>query len=242
MSAAKLLMLVLVALVAGHSTAHNLSIESIVTSHRQLQTAPVDSTGGVDFVQRCDRADVTGDGAVTVDDILMALTQFHCVAPQPCSADVTGPGGVADGVINVQDMLEVISMFGVTCELPCDSCYSFCPAGNRFQAGVTLGISNQCHHTAGNEIQYNLCDSDSETCEACNSVGGTWTADLWSGWTCWAVSQNAADIFSVGAMTEQQTLINLFATAGEACCEGLQISDLTCSANDQSLHVSIKPE
>ena len=48
MSAAKLLMLVLVALVAGHSTAHNLSIESIVTSHRQLQTAPVDSTGGVD--------------------------------------------------------------------------------------------------------------------------------------------------------------------------------------------------
>jgi hypothetical protein len=33
----------------------------------------------------------TGDGRVSVDDILISLAQFHCEAPQPCGADATGP-------------------------------------------------------------------------------------------------------------------------------------------------------
>ncbi|MDE0918164.1 MAG: choice-of-anchor B family protein, partial [Flavobacteriales bacterium] len=52
--------------------------------------------------------DVNGDGAITVADILVVLSEFGCASD--CSADVDG-----DGSVTVSDVLEVLSVFGNPC-------------------------------------------------------------------------------------------------------------------------------
>jgi len=53
-------------------------------------------------------ADVTGDGAVSVADILAVLGEFGCLGT--CEGDVDG-----DGAVTVADILDILSMFGATC-------------------------------------------------------------------------------------------------------------------------------
>ncbi len=57
-------------------------------------------------------ADGSGDGTVTIADVVAAVSQFG----GPGSCDVTGPGdGEPDGVVTVGDLLVVITQFGLTC-------------------------------------------------------------------------------------------------------------------------------
>ena len=110
MSAAKVVM-VFGAMVAGCSAArnmgHNVSAGSIATATRQLQTAPA----GGDILQRCENVDISGDGKADVQDILMALPQFHCAGTSCGGADVTGPEGAPDGVVNVHDLMKLMSAY-----------------------------------------------------------------------------------------------------------------------------------
>ncbi len=54
-------------------------------------------------------ADLDGDGAITVSDILLLLSDFGCDIP-PCIGDTNG-----DGATNVGDLLILLSEFGETC-------------------------------------------------------------------------------------------------------------------------------
>ena len=54
-------------------------------------------------------ADLDGDGAITVSDILLLLSDFGCDIP-PCIGDTNG-----DGATNVGDLLIQLSEFGETC-------------------------------------------------------------------------------------------------------------------------------
>ena len=59
----------------------------------------------------CLLADVNGDGAVNVLDVIELLLCFGQPADPPCDApDVTG-----DGTVNVLDLIEVLLDFGLTC-------------------------------------------------------------------------------------------------------------------------------
>ena len=51
---------------------------------------------------------MNGDGAITVADILLILSDFGCTTG--CSADVDG-----DGSVTVSDVLVVLSLFGDPC-------------------------------------------------------------------------------------------------------------------------------
>ncbi len=51
---------------------------------------------------------MNGDGAITVADILLILSDFGCTTG--CSADVDG-----DGSVTVSDVLVVLSLFGNPC-------------------------------------------------------------------------------------------------------------------------------
>lgn len=53
-------------------------------------------------------ADLNGDGAITVADVLIVLGEFGC--PSNCSADVDG-----DGAVTVGDVLAILSAFGEMC-------------------------------------------------------------------------------------------------------------------------------
>ena len=52
--------------------------------------------------------DLNGDNAITVTDVLLALSEFGCLSN--CTADVDG-----NGYVNVTDILELLSMFGTAC-------------------------------------------------------------------------------------------------------------------------------
>jgi hypothetical protein len=52
--------------------------------------------------------DLNGDGAITVADILLSLSEFNCVAN--CWADVNN-----DGAVTVADILELLAAFGQPC-------------------------------------------------------------------------------------------------------------------------------
>jgi hypothetical protein len=54
-------------------------------------------------------ADLDGDGAIAVSDILMLLSDFGCDFP-PCIGAANG-----DGATNVSDLLILLSQFGETC-------------------------------------------------------------------------------------------------------------------------------
>ena len=53
-------------------------------------------------------ADLNGDGAITVADVLIVLGEFGC--PSNCTADVDG-----DGAVTVGDVLAILSAFGDMC-------------------------------------------------------------------------------------------------------------------------------
>ncbi len=52
--------------------------------------------------------DITGDYAVTVADVLLALSEFGCMAN--CTADIDG-----NGYVNVSDILDLLALFGTVC-------------------------------------------------------------------------------------------------------------------------------
>ena len=53
-------------------------------------------------------SDLSGDGFITVEDILLALSEFGCV--NECNHDVDG-----DGIVAVGDILEILANFGSAC-------------------------------------------------------------------------------------------------------------------------------
>lgn len=53
-------------------------------------------------------ADLNGDNAITVADVLLALSEFGCLLN--CTADID-----SNGYVNVTDILELLSMFGADC-------------------------------------------------------------------------------------------------------------------------------
>jgi len=70
-------------------------------------TATIDD-GSCEYESCACIGDVNGDGAITVADILVVLSEFGCTSD--CSADVDG-----DGSVTVSDVLEVLSVFGNPC-------------------------------------------------------------------------------------------------------------------------------
>jgi hypothetical protein len=57
-------------------------------------------------------ADITGNGAVNIDDLLTVINAWGgCpTPPTPCAADIAPPGG--NGIINIDDLLAVINAWG----------------------------------------------------------------------------------------------------------------------------------
>ena len=70
-------------------------------------TANIDD-GSCEYESCVCQGDVNGDGAITVADILLILSNFGCTTG--CSADVDG-----DGSVTVSDVLVVLSLFGDPC-------------------------------------------------------------------------------------------------------------------------------
>lgn len=70
-------------------------------------TATIDD-GSCEYESCVCQGDVNGDGAITVADILLILSDFGCTTG--CSADVDG-----DGSVTVSDVLVVLSLFGSPC-------------------------------------------------------------------------------------------------------------------------------
>ena len=70
-------------------------------------TANIDD-GSCEYESCVCQGDVNGDGAITVADILLILSDFGCTTG--CSADVDG-----DGSVTVSDVLVVLSLFGNPC-------------------------------------------------------------------------------------------------------------------------------
>ncbi len=70
-------------------------------------TANIDD-GSCEYESCVCQGDVNGDGAITVADILLILSNFGCTTG--CSADVDG-----DGSVTVSDVLVVLSLFGNPC-------------------------------------------------------------------------------------------------------------------------------
>ncbi len=70
-------------------------------------TATIDD-GSCEYASCVCQGDVNGDGAITVADILLILSNFGCTTG--CSADVDG-----DGSVTVSDVLVVLSLFGDPC-------------------------------------------------------------------------------------------------------------------------------
>ena len=70
-------------------------------------TANIDD-GSCEYESCVCQGDVNGDGAITVADILLILSDFGCTTS--CSADVDG-----DGSVTVSDVLVVLSLFGNPC-------------------------------------------------------------------------------------------------------------------------------
>jgi hypothetical protein len=70
-------------------------------------TATLDD-GSCEYASCVCQGDVNGDGAITVADILLILSNFGCTTG--CSADVDG-----DGSVTVSDVLVVLSLFGNPC-------------------------------------------------------------------------------------------------------------------------------
>lgn len=70
-------------------------------------TATIDD-GSCEYESCVCQGDVNGDGAITVADILLILSDFGCTTG--CSADVDG-----DGSVTVSDVLVVLSLFGNPC-------------------------------------------------------------------------------------------------------------------------------
>ena len=52
--------------------------------------------------------DLTGDGVVSVDDMLFLLSDFGCVTD--CNADVD-----LDNAVTIADLLQLLSAFGESC-------------------------------------------------------------------------------------------------------------------------------
>ena len=52
--------------------------------------------------------DVTGDGIVSVEDILFLLSDFGCVVN--CNADID-----LDDAVSISDLLQLLSAFGQDC-------------------------------------------------------------------------------------------------------------------------------
>ncbi len=70
-------------------------------------TANIDD-GSCEYESCVCQGDVNGDGAITVADILLILSDFGCTTS--CSADVDG-----DGSVTVGDVLALLSLFGQAC-------------------------------------------------------------------------------------------------------------------------------
>jgi hypothetical protein len=58
-------------------------------------------------------ADITGNAAVDIDDLLAVINAWGgCpTPPTPCTADIAPPGG--NGIINIDDLLAVINGWGL---------------------------------------------------------------------------------------------------------------------------------
>ena len=54
--------------------------------------------------------DLNLDGSVTVQDVLLLLSNFGCSAPEPCLGDTDG-----DNYVGVSDVLDMLSTFGSNC-------------------------------------------------------------------------------------------------------------------------------
>lgn len=54
--------------------------------------------------------DLNGDGAITVQDVLIVLANFGCAAPDPCIGDID-----SSNYVGVSDVLELLSAFGSNC-------------------------------------------------------------------------------------------------------------------------------
>jgi len=69
-------------------------------------TIPVNATN-YDPGAEC-TGDLNGDGALTIQDLLIILGDFGCTSS--CEGDVDG-----DGAVTIYDALSFLSLFGTTC-------------------------------------------------------------------------------------------------------------------------------
>ena len=54
--------------------------------------------------------DLNSDGSITVQDVLIVLANFGCLAPEPCIGDID-----SSNYVGVSDVLEMLSAFGSNC-------------------------------------------------------------------------------------------------------------------------------
>lgn len=69
------------------------------------------------FVSRARADDITGDGKVNMDDVMVVLNAWGSYAGHPrwnATADISGPNMVPDGVVDMQDVIMVLMEFGQT--------------------------------------------------------------------------------------------------------------------------------
>ncbi len=108
---------------SGNFLGDALAVEGVTLEvgkvHLRLITAPGAAVTNHLFAAQINPApttcpeDLNGDGLISTDDILQALSQFGCTEadlPGACTADVDG-----DGIVGVGDILAVLSLFGSLC-------------------------------------------------------------------------------------------------------------------------------
>jgi hypothetical protein len=71
----------------------------------QLTALYINCTLAIDAAGTLCEADIDGNGAVDVNDLLMVIGDWGCAGT--CAADITG-----DGAVNVQDLLQLIASWG----------------------------------------------------------------------------------------------------------------------------------
>ena len=71
----------------------------------QLTALYINCTLAIDAAGTLCEADIDGNGAVDVNDLLAVIGEWGCMGT--CTADITG-----DGAVNVQDLLELIASWG----------------------------------------------------------------------------------------------------------------------------------
>ena len=101
--------------------------------------------------------DVDGSGEVSVDDMLILLSQFsNCTGE--CSGDLD-----SDGDVDVEDLLVIIEFWGATCEssgaccMPDSTCQYITAVECKNSEGVWNGDLSSCTNTNCSSIAYDEC-------------------------------------------------------------------------------------